>query len=125
MAKDKKKYRALDDASDLEVVLKKLASIEKLIKDQNLYQKEVLDFKETCRFLGFSPSYLYKLTCRGEIPHYKPSKKLFFNRIELVDWLQQNRVRSNNELIGIAQRKIENDKKPNSICLDEKQNKIS
>ena len=108
MAKDIKKIHiALDEASDFELVLEKLTCIEKLIKDQNLHLKEILNFNEACQILGFSSSHLYKCTARGDIPHFKPSKKLFFNRAELVGWMQQNRVCSNNELITRAENKIE------------------
>ena len=108
MCKNSKKlYNSLDGASEYEVVLEKLASIEKLIKDQNINSKEVLNFQEACQFLGFSSSYLYKCTAAGIIPHFKPSKKIYFNRQELVEWLQQNRVCSNKELITMAESKIE------------------
>ena len=93
-------------SNDLNLVLEKLVRIEKLIKDTNINSKEVLNFKEACEFLGFSASHLYKCTSTGIIPHFKPSKKIYFNRQELIEWLQQNRVCSNNELIGIAQSKI-------------------
>ena len=92
---------------DLNLVLEKLDRIEKLIKDLNINSKEVLNFQEACQFLGFSASHLYKCTCAGIIPHFKPSKKIYFNRQELVEWLQQNRVCSNKELITMAESKIQ------------------
>lgn len=108
MAKERKKIpNDLDKASEFELILEKLICIEKLIKEQNLYQKEVLNFREACQFLDFSPSYLYKCTSSGIISHFKPSKKIYFNRQELVEWLRQNRVCSNNELITRAENKIE------------------
>lgn len=57
--------------------------------------KEVLTSDEAARYMGISKSYLYKLTMRGEIPHYKPMGKMcYFNRAELEQWLQQyNRPR--------------------------------
>jgi len=94
-------------SDDLNLVLEKLVRIEKLIKDININSKEVLNFQEACQFLGLSSSYLYKCTSQGQIPHYKPSKKIYFNRQELVEWLQQNRVCSNIELITMANSKIE------------------
>ena len=39
-------------------------------------QKEVLTSDETARYMGISKSYLYKLTMRQEIPHYKPTGKI-------------------------------------------------
>ncbi len=60
--------------------------------------KEVLTSDEAARYMGISKSYLYKLTMRREIPHFKPTGKLvFFNRAELEQWLQNNRIDTVNE----------------------------
>ena len=49
-------------------------------------KKDVLTSDEAARYMGISKSYLYKLTMRGEIPHYKPMGKMcYFNRTELED----------------------------------------
>lgn len=66
--------------------------------------KEVLTSEEAAKYMGVSMSYLYKLTCRKEIPHYKPMGKMcYFNRIELEQWLQQNRCATDAELNMKAQ----------------------
>lgn len=55
--------------------------------------KEVLTSEEVAKYMGISKSYLYKLTMNRQIPHYKPTGKLcYFNRHELEEWLQRNRV---------------------------------
>ena len=60
--------------------------------------KEVLTSDEAARYLGISKSYLYKLTMRKQIPHFKPMGKLcYFNRLELESWLQSNRVATADE----------------------------
>ncbi len=93
------------DRTDL--LLEKLQDIEQLIRAQNLNLKEMLNFNEACRFLDLSASYLYKLTSRGDIPHYKPEgKKIYFHRKELIAWMKRNRISSNNELINIAINKV-------------------
>lgn len=67
--------------------------------------KEVLTSDEASKYMGVSRSYLYKLTMRKEIPHYKsPTGKMcYFNRSELEQWLQSNRVATGNELADRAQ----------------------
>lgn len=61
------------------------ASLKKSIKHQD---EKPLSFKEASAYLGFAPSYLYKLTSRKVIPHYKPSgKMLFFSKADLDDWV--------------------------------------
>ncbi|MCB0517819.1 MAG: helix-turn-helix domain-containing protein [Lewinellaceae bacterium] len=74
-------------------ILEKLTHIEELLIGQTLLQKEVLSFKETCLYLEMSESHLYKLTSTRQIPHFCPNgKKLYFNRVELDQWLQRNRL---------------------------------
>lgn len=66
--------------------------------------KEVLTSDEVARYMGISKSYLYKLTMRREIPHYKPTGKVcYFNRREIEEWLQSNRVATDSELDQRAQ----------------------
>ena len=66
--------------------------------------KEVLTSDEAARYLGISKSYLYKLTMRQLIPHYKPLGKMcYFNRQELEAWLQANRVSTSEEIDQKAQ----------------------
>ena len=66
--------------------------------------KEVLTSQEASRYMGISQSYLYKLTMRQEIPHYKPMGKLcYFNRHELEEWLQTNRINTGAEAARQAQ----------------------
>lgn len=69
-----------------------------------LNQKEVLTSDEVAQYMGVSRSYLYKLTMRQQIPHYKPLGKLcYFNRKEIEAWLQTNKVATEEELNSKAQ----------------------
>ena len=82
-----------------QAILQKLGSIEKLLSEQNLLKKEMLNFNDTCKYIDASPSHLYKLTSTRKIPHFCPQgKKLYFKRTELDDWLQRNRQISKDEL---------------------------
>lgn len=66
--------------------------------------KEVLTSDEAARYMGISKSYLYKLTMNRQIPHYKPmGKMVYFNRLELEQWLQSNRCATDVELSQQAQ----------------------
>lgn len=83
----------------MDTISERLDFIEHLIWEQNLLQKEMLNFDEASLFLDLSHSYLYKLTSKRQIPHYCPNgKKIFFNRIELNEWLKRNRVASTDEI---------------------------
>lgn len=66
--------------------------------------KEVLTLDEASVYMGVSKSHLYKLTMNKEIPHYKPTGKMcYFNRLELEEWLQQNRCATGVEISQKAQ----------------------
>lgn len=61
--------------------------------------KEVLTSDEAAKYMGISKSYLYKLTMRQQIPHYKPmGKMVYFDRLELEKWLRLNRVSTTDEI---------------------------
>lgn len=67
--------------------------------------KEVLTSDEAAAYMGISKSYLYKLTMRQQVPHYKPMGKMcYFNRAELEQWLQQNRCATATEITDRANR---------------------
>lgn len=83
----------------LEMQLKELKSVAPEIIDQRfksiedtLYStKDILNMKEVCQYLDISQSLLYKLTCNGEIPHFKPrGKMIFFEKKELIKWIKKN-----------------------------------
>lgn len=71
-----------------------------LVAEQTMIcTKEVLTSKEAAAYMGVSMSYLYKLTMRLQIPHYKPMGKVcYFNRLELEKWLQGNRCATETEI---------------------------
>ena len=83
----------------LEVQIKELKTVEpnainqrfKSIEDALYSTKDILNMKEVCQYLDISQSLLYKLTCNGEIRHFKPRGKIiFFEKKELIKWIKKN-----------------------------------
>jgi len=73
-----------------------LNRIEEILKFQNA---EPMNFENACNYLSISKSYLYKLTCKNQIPFYKPNgKKIYFEKAELNKWLLKNRAKPESEL---------------------------
>jgi len=74
-----------------------------------VYQsKEVLSLDEAAKFLGCTRSMLYKMTHQHAIPYYKPSGKLvFFEKTELLKWLRQNPVMSQEQIDDAAEKHIQ------------------
>lgn len=67
--------------------------------------KEVLTTDEAAKYMGIKVSYLYKLTMRGEIPHYKPNGKMcYFKRTELEQWLLTNPVSTTADIADKAEK---------------------
>ena len=80
---------------NLQSIDDRLRNIEALL----LSQKTVLNFDEVTAYTGLSKSYLYKLTCSGGIPCYKPQgKRIYFNKQEIDQWFLQNRKATSKEL---------------------------
>lgn len=66
--------------------------------------KEVLTSDEAAKYMGISKSYLYKLTMLRKVPHFKPlGKMVYFNRLELEQWLQSNRIATDEAIASEAQ----------------------
>lgn len=58
-----------------------------------LAAKNVLTLDDVAALTGISKGYLYKMTCKKEIPYYKPNGKyIYFDRAEVEAWMKQNRV---------------------------------
>lgn len=78
---------------------KKTTTKKTIIDPSIICQKEVLTSDEAAQYMGISKSYLYKLTMRQQIPHFKPRGKMcYFNRTELEQWLQSNRISTDSEI---------------------------
>ena len=83
----------------IDILMQKLERIENLIEEQSILKKNVLNFSETCKYLGLSKSHLYKLTSSKSIPHFCPQgKRLYFKRTDMDDWLLRNRQDTQDEI---------------------------
>jgi excisionase family DNA binding protein len=89
--------------------MKTLNTVNQLDRIENLLTEQAVErltFKETCEYLNYSKSYLYKLTHRHAIPFYKPGgKKIFFLKKDLDKWIFRNRIRSEEELDEVVKEK--------------------
>lgn len=64
-----------------------------------LGQKNVLNLDEAARYIGVSKSDLYKRTHLRTIPHFKPrNKMIYFDRVELENYLKQNPIQTADEI---------------------------
>lgn len=61
--------------------------------------RKLLTTAEAADYLGYRPSYLYKLMMQHAIPYYKPGGKLcFFDKSDLDAWQKRIRVKPQSEI---------------------------
>lgn len=85
--------------------------------EETLYStKEILSMKDVCHYLDISQSMLYKLTCNGEIPHFKPrGKTILFEKKELIKWIKKKAGKTQVRIVKIPSQV------PNDSCSNEKE----
>jgi len=57
-----------------------------------------LSIREAAEFLNLSVPTLYSKVSRGELPVMKRGKRLYFSKLELMDYLKAGRKKSNAEI---------------------------
>lgn len=78
-----------------------LEELEKLVNNKIIsLQKEYFDVSETCQFLGISKSTLYKMNHRKTMSFFRPtgSKKIYYSKKDLINYLSENRFISSREM---------------------------
>lgn len=85
------------------LILEKLDRLEKMIGTGEQVEqhmgKEMLTTAEAAEFMGISKSTLYKMSFNRDIPVYKPTGgRIYIKKSDIINYLQQNRVMSNNEI---------------------------
>jgi len=62
--------------------------------------EELLTIKQASKLLDLKVSCIYGMTHRKEIPFMKPegSKRLYFSKQSLIEWIQKGRRKTNTEI---------------------------
>ena len=81
----------------------RLENIERLLLIAN---RNVFGVSEAALFLGLSQARVYHLTSAKEIPHYKKGKSVYFRRDELEEWMTEEKVRTEDEILRKAQARM-------------------
>ena len=125
MSNNKKEIERLEKRVELlELEVKQLKTVEpeainerfKLIEEALYSTKDILNMKEVGQYLDISQSLLYKLTCNGEIPHFKPrGKMIFFEKKELIAWIKKNHYCGTEEVNDSV------NTEPNASCDNEEE----
>ncbi|GEN71200.1 helix-turn-helix domain-containing protein [Chryseobacterium lathyri] len=85
----------------LKRIEERLDSIENILLDRIQKESNDIEFigaKEACKILKLSLPTLYSKVCLREIPFYKKGNRLHFSKVELLEWIQEGKEKSLNEL---------------------------
>ena len=86
-----------------------LLHLKSVVEKENIPQKqdasdEILGVKEAAKLLGLRPQTIYQKRMSGELPFMKRGKKLYFSKKELMAYLKEGKVKSNQEIQEEADR---------------------
>src|SRR5688572_6944743 len=82
-------------------IQQKLESIEKLLLQTNKLgpaTDEILTVHGAAEFLDISVATVYKMVSGREIPFMKRSKRVYFSKVELINYIKEGRRKTNLEL---------------------------
>ena len=79
--------------------------------EPNDQQERLLTIREAADFLSLTVPTMYSKVSKGELPVMKRSKRLYFSRTELLDYLKEGRKKSNAEIEQEAKAYLLNNKK--------------
>ena len=103
-----------------EVIEARLNNIENLLLDLKHTPKEqgekpeadeLLTIQEAAEFLSLTVPTMYSKVSKGELPVMKRSKRLYFSRTELMEYIRDGRKKSNAEIEQEAKAYLLNNKK--------------
>lgn len=60
---------------------------------------EIIGLKAVCDLTGYSKPAIYQRTSKGLIPHFRRDGRLLFRRDEIINWLTEHRVETQEEYI--------------------------
>lgn len=72
---------------------------------------ELMTIEDAADFLALTKPTLYSMVSRGEIPYMKRSKRLYFSREDLINYVKQGRRKSNIEIASSAEKYLTQKKK--------------
>ena len=88
-----------------EIILEKLNSIEKAIEKLKTTSNDDEDFmtlEQVSLFIGLAKPSVYGLVHKRQIPHFKASKRLYFKKSDVVNWITSGKVNTKQEINRMA-----------------------
>lgn len=76
---------------ELRMIIRDSVKIELSAFLENKREKELMNFNETCEFLGIHTSTLNKWKAENKIPFKRLGKRVFFNRTDVLSALKESK----------------------------------
>jgi excisionase family DNA binding protein len=96
-------------------LLNEVANLKELFISKNNQplpeEDKLLSITEAAEFLSLTVPTMYSKVSKGELPVMKRSKRLYFSRTELLEYLKDGRKKSNAEIEQEAKAYLLNNKK--------------
>ncbi|MBK9721922.1 MAG: helix-turn-helix domain-containing protein [Saprospiraceae bacterium] len=91
--------------ANIEALLVKLSQTNENIESQT-EKDELLTVQDAANFLNLRVPTIYGHISKGELPVMKRSKRCYFSKLELINYLKEGRKKTNLEIEAIAQKRI-------------------
>lgn len=79
------------------LLLNQSVSRKPIIKNE-VAEKEFLNVEDVAKILGIEKGTVYNLTCKRQIPHIKKGGRVLFDRVEISEWIRNDRRKTIKEL---------------------------
>jgi excisionase family DNA binding protein len=73
------------------------------LEPKNEQENDLLNIEEAAEFLKVSVAALYTKVSRKEIPFSKPGKRLYFNKVDLKEWIRSGSRKTMADLEQMAE----------------------
>lgn len=85
------------------LLTKEISELKQLILNRGKQQQsetpeQLLSIQEAAKFLNLSVPTIYSKVSKGELPVMKRSKRLYFSRAELLEYIKTGRKKTNAEI---------------------------
>lgn len=90
--------------ADLIAFAKALSENAHPIRKEKEEEDDIIDFAGALKLTGYAAPTLYAKTGKGEIPHFKKGRKLFFRKSELIEWIETGRQKTQVDINELAER---------------------
>ncbi|MDR6919481.1 helix-turn-helix domain-containing protein [Chryseobacterium sp. 2987] len=91
------KYTFEQIPSILKRIENRLDKVEQMLSvriQKEFPEEDFIGAKEACRILKLSLPTLYSKVCQREVPFYKKGNRLHFSKAELLNWIQEGKKKS-------------------------------